>query len=160
MKRRSFIQLSALGAISLPGISAFAQSKKQPNLLIIETDEHNLRTLSCYRATMSKEQGEIWGKDVVVETPNIDWLAENGALCTRFYATIPVCSPSRGCMVSGRYGQNTPVVGNNIPLDDNIITFAEILRRPRLRHRLCRQMAPGWRRQTPMGAGKKIRLRG
>ena len=48
-------------------------------------------------------------------------------LCTSFYATTPVCSPSRASFVSGRYPQNTPVVTNNIPLDDEIVTFAEIL---------------------------------
>ena len=65
----------------------------------------------------------------MVETPHIDWLAEHGALCTSFYATTPVCSPSRAAFVSGRYPQNTPVVTNNIPMDDDVVTFAEILRR-------------------------------
>ncbi len=99
-----------------------------PNLLIIHTDEHNFRTLGCYRETLSTDQALMWG-DSVVETPNIDWIAHNGALCTSFYATTPVCSPSRASFVSGRYPQNTPVVTNNIPLDDGVITFAEILRR-------------------------------
>jgi arylsulfatase A-like enzyme len=86
------------------------------NLLIISTDEHHFSTLGCYG-----------GKSV--ETPNIDWLAEYGALCTSFYATTPVCSPSRASLVSGLYPQKTPVTTNNIPLDDSIVTFAEILRR-------------------------------
>jgi arylsulfatase A-like enzyme len=88
----------------------------RPNLLIIHTDEHNFRTLGCYG-----------GK--VVKTPNIDFLAARGAMCTRFYATTPVCSPSRAAFVSGRYPHNTPVVTNNIPMSDEIVTFAEILRR-------------------------------
>ena len=101
---------------------------REPNLLIIHTDEHNFRTLGCYRAVLSREQALMWG-DAVVETPNIDWLAKNGALCTSFYATTPVCSPSRSAFVSGRYPQNTPVTTNNIAMDESIITFAEILRR-------------------------------
>lgn len=103
------------------------ESKKQPNLLIIQTDEHNFRTLGCYRETLSKEQAFIWGENNAVETPNIDWLADNGALCTSFYASTPVCSPSRGSLMSGRYPQNTPVITNDIPLSDNIVTFAEVL---------------------------------
>ena len=51
-----------------------------PNLLVIQTDEHHYGTLGCYG-----------GK--IVKTPHIDWLARNGALCTSFYATTPVCSP-------------------------------------------------------------------
>ena len=128
MKRRDFLKSSGLAAAFLFSRGALAQDRKSPNLVIIHTDEHNFRTLGCYRAVMSKQQALMWG-DAVAETPNIDWLAKNGALCTSFYATTPVCSPSRGAFVSGRYPQNTPVVTNNIPMDDSIITFAEILRR-------------------------------
>lgn len=101
---------------------------KKRNLLIIHTDEHNFRTLGCYRDQLSKEQALMWG-DAVVETPHIDRLAAEGVMCTSFYATSPVCSPSRATFVSGRYPQHTPVVGNDIPLADEVITFAEVLRR-------------------------------
>jgi arylsulfatase A-like enzyme len=77
---------------------------------------------------MSKEQALMWGPEVV-ETPHIDSLAENGVICTSFYASTPVCSPSRAALISGRYPQHTAVVTNNIPLSDDIVTFAEILRR-------------------------------
>lgn len=102
-------------------------AKKQYNLLVIQTDEHNYRTLSCYQKLLPKSD-YYHGTDVI-KTPNIDWIADNGAICTSFYATTPVCSPSRAALVSGRYPQNTPVVQNNIPLSDNVVTFAEILRR-------------------------------
>ena len=70
----------------------------------------------------------MWGP-TVVESPHIDHLANEGAICTRFYATCPVCSPSRASFVSGMYPQSTAVVGNDIPMEDSIITFAEVLRR-------------------------------
>ena len=88
----------------------------QPNLLIIQTDEHHYNTLGCYG-----------GK--IVETPHIDRLAEEGALCSSFYATTPVCSPSRGALVTGRYPQHNHVVQNNIPLAEDMVTFAEVLKR-------------------------------
>lgn len=114
-------------ALALKSVAQVA-STKQYNLVIIMTDEHNFRTLGCYRELLPESQALMWGK-AVVETPNIDWIAKNGAICTSFYATTPVCSPSRAALVSGRYPQNTPVVSNNIPLDDDVITFAELLRR-------------------------------
>ncbi|MEO1999823.1 MAG: sulfatase-like hydrolase/transferase, partial [Planctomycetaceae bacterium] len=86
------------------------------NLLILQTDEHHFKTLGCYGGRL-------------VETPNIDWIGKHGAICTSFYATTPVCSPSRAAFVSGLYPQKTPVVTNNIPLDDAIVTFAEILQK-------------------------------
>jgi arylsulfatase A-like enzyme len=98
-------------------LSAFAADKKSPyNLLVIQTDEHHFKTLGCYG-----------GK--IVKTPNIDWIARNGAIATSFYATTPVCSPSRGALMSGKYPQHTPVTNNNIKLGDDIVTFAEVLRR-------------------------------
>ncbi len=99
-----------------------------PNLLIIHTDEHNFRTLGSYRDTLPPEQAFVWG-DAVVETPNIDWIAHNGALSTSFYATTPTCSPSRAAFMSGRYPHTTSVHSNSLRLDDEVITFAEILRR-------------------------------
>lgn len=96
---------------------AYAADKKEPyNLLVIQTDEHHFKTLGCYG-----------GK--IVKTPNIDWIAKNGAIATSFYATTPVCSPSRGALMSGKYPQHTPVTNNNIKLGDDIVTFAEVLRR-------------------------------
>jgi arylsulfatase A-like enzyme len=128
MKRRDFLKASGLAAVGVLSRGVVAGERRRPNLLVIHTDEHNFRTLGCYRATMGTEQALMWG-DAVVETPNIDWFAKAGAMCTSFYATTPVCSPSRAAFVSGRYPQNTPVTTNNIPLNDDIITFAEILRR-------------------------------
>jgi arylsulfatase A-like enzyme len=129
--RRDFLKLTTgtiLGcSLALETQARGQEANEKPNLLIIQTDEHNFRTLGCYRRTLAPEQALVWGPDAVVETPNIDWLAEQGALCTRFYATTPVCSPSRSSFVSGRYPQNTPVVTNNIPMADETVTFAEIL---------------------------------
>lgn len=115
MNRRDFMKSLSIGTGVALSARAYAQ-KKRPNLLIIHTDEHHFGTLGCYG-------------DKIVGTPHIDWLAKNGARCERFYATTPVCSPSRASFVSGRYPQNTQVVTNDIAMDDAVVTFAEILRR-------------------------------
>lgn len=129
MKRRDVLKASGVAAVWAAGSRAMAAAtRNRPNLLIVHTDEHNFRTLGCYRALMSEDQAFVWGP-TVCKTPNIDWLADHGAVATRFYGTTPVCSPSRSSLVSGRYPQNTPVVTNNIPMNDAVVTFAEILRR-------------------------------
>ncbi len=99
------------------------------NVLIIQTDEHNFRTLGCYRDTLPPEQAFVWGKEAFVETPAIDSLAQRGAICTSFYATSPVCTPSRAALFSGRYPHNTGSHTNDQPLSNDIVTFAEVLRR-------------------------------
>jgi arylsulfatase A-like enzyme len=113
---KAIVSVAVILATLPVSVSEQAAAAERLNLLIIETDEHHFSTLGCYGGT-------------IVKTPNIDWIAKNGALCSSFYATTPVCSPSRAALVSGLYPQKTPVTTNNIPLDDSIITFAEILRR-------------------------------
>ena len=115
----------ALGAVA----NSWTMDLLKPNLLIIHTDEHHFATLGCYRDTLTPEQAFVWGKDAIVTTPHIDSLAKEGALSTKFYATTPVCSPSRGSFISGRYPQHTPVTTNGIPLDDGVISFAELCKR-------------------------------
>lgn len=128
MDRRNFLKISAGFSFAAHFTPVFARGKAaKPNLLVIQTDEHNFRTLGCYRKLMSEEQAFVWGKGIKVDTPNIDWIADNGAICTSFYATTPVCSPSRSSFLSGKYPQNTPVFINNIPMNDDIITFAKVL---------------------------------
>jgi arylsulfatase A-like enzyme len=149
-KRRDFLKLAGLdlagvalfpwvGSRGLPvsqssaGKSADATFQApgtpQPNLLIIHTDQQNFRTLGCYRALLPQEQAFIWGDGVAVETPHLDSIAKNGALCDRFYASSPVCTPSRAAFVSGRFPQNTGAPVNDVPMRDDIVTFAEVLRR-------------------------------
>ncbi|MEX0320813.1 MAG: sulfatase [Puniceicoccaceae bacterium] len=107
--------------------SAFAFAANKPNLLVIHTDEHNFRTLGCYRDLMSDDQSYVWGKGIKVDTPHIDSLAEDGALCTSYYAASPVCTPSRAAMVSGLYPIATGSPSNDMPMHDGLVTFAEVL---------------------------------
>ena len=102
--------------------------KKTPNLLIIHTDEHNLRTLGAYRETLHKAQAEMWGEGIIVETPNIDRIAREGALCKNWYATSPVCTPSRASMMTGLYPIATNAYINDRPLGEEVVTFGQILK--------------------------------
>lgn len=69
---------------------------KKPNFIVIMTDDQGYGDLSCMGNT-----------DFV--TPNIDALAENGARFTDWYSGSPVCSPSRACLMTGRYPGNAGV---------------------------------------------------
>lgn len=68
----------------------------KPNVIIIMTDDQGYGDLSCMGAV-----------DFV--TPNIDSLAENGMRFSSMYSGSPVCSPSRACLLTGRYPGNAGV---------------------------------------------------
>ncbi len=134
MKRRHFLKSStAASGSALSGTAAAStrprNSSRKPNLVIIHCDELNFRTIGCYRNTLPPEQAFMWGKakGAVCDTPHIDQIAREGAICTKFYAATPVCSPSRASLISGQYPHNTPVTNNSIPLGDEVVSFAEIL---------------------------------
>lgn len=124
MCRRSLYVLILFAVLLQDGVTA----ESKPNVLLIVTDEHNFRTLGCYRKQMTRQQGEMWGKDVVVETPAIDRIASEGILCTRAYATSPVCSPCRASLFSGRYPHQVGVPGNNEILDRSTPSLADRLK--------------------------------
>jgi len=101
----------------------------KPNLIVIMTDEHNLRTLGCYRDRMNKAQSFVWGNGVKVETPNIDSLAADGAIFTNFNSVAPLCTPSRASFLTGLYPAFTGANHNHQPLDSTAITFAKVLQK-------------------------------
>lgn len=132
MKRRRFLKTSTAAsgaAVASTSLAQPAGEQRKPNLVVIHCDELNFRTLGCYRATLPPEQAFMWGKakGAVCETPHIDRLAADGALCTKFYAATPVCSPSRSTLMSGQYPQNTGVTNNSMHLSDDVVSFAELL---------------------------------
>lgn len=109
------------------GIFFPAAAEKTPyNVLIIHTDEHNFRTLGCYREVLPEKQAKMWG-ETVVETPHIDSIAERGFVSDACYAASPICSPSRASFVSGLYPMDTDVIENDIPIRSEIETFATAL---------------------------------
>ena len=70
--------------------SAYAAHKTSPpNVIIILCDDLGYGDLSC--------QGHP-----VIKTPNIDKLAAEGQRWTSFYASAPLCNPSRVAMMTGR----------------------------------------------------------
>jgi uncharacterized sulfatase len=60
MNRATFRFLAAFLLASLATLPAAESKSARPNLLLIQTDEHNFRTLGCYRALLPKEQAFIW----------------------------------------------------------------------------------------------------
>ncbi len=63
-----------------------------------------------------------------VKTPNLDAMARAGVVFNRFYASAPVCSPTRASVMTGRhpFRGNVPNHGHYLRPDE--ITIAEALR--------------------------------
>jgi arylsulfatase A-like enzyme len=84
---------------------------KRPNILWICTDQQRWDTLGCYG-------------NKFVRTPNIDRLAEDGVMFSRFYTQNPVCVPSRASFLTGRYPRTNRTRRNtdSIPAEEVLVT--------------------------------------
>ena len=95
--------------------------------------------------------GQLSSFGGLVETPVLDSLAANGLRYTNMHTTA-LCSPSRGCILTGRNHHSiglasitetsTGYPGYNgvLPFDRGMLS--EMLLQKGLQHLLCRQMAP------------------
>ena len=54
----------------------------------------------------------VYGQKII-ETKNIDKLANNGLKFTNFYSGSPVCAPSRSILLTGLHGGHTKIRGNH-----------------------------------------------
>lgn len=98
---------------------------RRPNIVLINCDDLGYGDLGCY------------GSDVH-DTPRIDQLAAEGARLTAFYMASPVCTPSRGAMLTGSYparigfddfgGLHVLFPGMRYGLDPSEHTIASVLK--------------------------------
>ncbi|MCP4310298.1 MAG: sulfatase-like hydrolase/transferase [Bacteroidetes bacterium] len=87
-----------------PGLTESDRKKagkkhKQPNILFIMADDHASNAVGAYESHL---------KDVV-QTPNIDRLAKEGALLTNVVCTNSLCTPSRASILTGLYSHKSGV---------------------------------------------------
>lgn len=81
---------------------------------------------------MADDQG--WGDTgynghPVVETPNLDLMAKESMVFNRFYAAAPVCSPTRGSVLTGRHPFRMKITNHGRYMRAQEVTIAEELKR-------------------------------
>lgn len=79
--------------------STSIMSQQKPNIVFILADDLGYGDLACYG-------------NKVIQTPNIDKLADEGVKFTQGYAGASVSSPSRSCLMTGLHTGHTRIRGN------------------------------------------------
>lgn len=74
---------------SLP-LFQYASAQKRPNIVIIISDDHAYQTIGAY--------GSKYGK-----TPQIDRIADQGAIFNNAFVNNSICGPSRATLLTGKY---------------------------------------------------------
>lgn len=108
----------SIAAFALIVTAAVAPLGKHPNVIVIMTDDQG--------------HGDFgFNGNPKIRTPNLDRLARESVRFENFYV-MPVCSPTRACLLTGRYNYRTGIVdtylGRSLMHPDETI-IAEMLSR-------------------------------
>jgi len=86
MNRRRALQ--SLGALATGFPAILRSQNRRPNVIFMMTDDQRWDGMSC-------------AGNRILKTPNMDRLADGGVRFTEAFATNPLCSPSRGSILTG-----------------------------------------------------------
>jgi len=132
--------LAGVGGALLGGCNGGGSSgMRRPNIIFIMADDLGYGDLGCY------------GQQVI-QTPNLDQMAEEGMRFTDCYAGSAVCAPSRCCLMTGLHTGHCRVRANRpyVALRPEDVTVAEVLRSAGYRTGLIGKWHLGQPRTTGM----------
>ncbi|HEY0668031.1 MAG TPA: sulfatase [Sphingobacteriaceae bacterium] len=117
MKRMRFAFVSC--SIILMSCSIKAQvphKQNKPNIIFIMADDHAYQAISAYNSKL-------------LQTPNIDRIANEGAIFNRAFVTNSLCGPSRAVILTGKYSHMNGFKDNTDNFNADQQTLPKILKR-------------------------------
>lgn len=94
--------------------SCAPSSDQPPNIIFIMADDHASKAISAYDTAL-------------MQTPNIDRLADEGIRFDNCYCTNAICAPSRAVILTGKYSHRNGVRDNSRPFDGDQQTLPKLL---------------------------------
>ncbi|MEN3324982.1 sulfatase [Mariniflexile soesokkakense] len=95
------------------------QETKRPNIIYIMADDHATQAISAYGHPISK----------LAPTPNIDRIANEGALFKNNFCTNSICGPSRAVVLTGKFSHVNGFRMNGDKFDGSQQTFPKLLQK-------------------------------
>ena len=109
-----FLGAAALTAIIPSCTSSETKEQNRPNIIFMMSDDHAYQAISAY-------------SDHLIQTPNIDRIADEGILFSNACVTNSICAPSRAVILTGKHSHLNGKIDNRFPFDTSNITFPQIL---------------------------------
>jgi arylsulfatase A-like enzyme len=105
-----------IGFLSLLAFSCKKENNIPPNIVFIMSDDHAYQAVSAYGYGLNN-------------TPNIDRIAQEGALFQKGFVTNSICAPSRAVMLTGKHSFVNGKVDNVQDFNWNQDNFAKHLQK-------------------------------
>ncbi len=99
--------LAALGSVA-------TASESRPNIVFIFSDDHATQAIGAYGSTIN-------------QTPNIDRIANEGAVFLNSFCANSICGPSRACILTGKHSHVNGFLRNGNRFDGSQVTFPKLL---------------------------------
>ena len=115
MKLINLLISLVFGIILFVGCSSKQRPIEQPNILFIMTDDHSYQTISAY-------------SDKLIETPNLDRIADEGVIFRQSFVGNSICAPSRATMLTGKHTHKNGQINNSVTFDGSQVTFPKLLK--------------------------------
>lgn len=116
--KTNFITAATLFGVSSSALLGSCQSQvkkeQRPNIIYIMSDDHAYQAISAYGHGLN-------------QTPNIDRLAEEGALFTRSTVTNSISAPSRAVLLTGKHSFVNGKVDNLQPFNWDQPNFPKLM---------------------------------
>ena len=96
------------------GCSMGEVTEVPPNIIFVFTDDHASHAVSAY------------GSDII-ETQNIDRLANEGVIFHNAFVTNSICAPSRGVLLTGKHSHINGQLTNAQEFDGTQMTYPQVL---------------------------------
>ena len=87
-----------------------------PNILFIMSDDHAYQAISAYDQRL-------------IQTPNIDRIANEGMLFSNASVTNSICAPSRAVILTGKHSHLNGKIDNGKPFDTTQVTFPQLFQK-------------------------------
>ncbi len=119
LERRNFLRVLGAGGLCLSASGILPASSKskagKPNIILCMADDQGWGDMA-------------YNGHPVLKTPNFDDMAASALCFDRFYAAAPVCSPTRGSVLTGRHPNRFGCFQWGHTLRPQEITIAEALK--------------------------------
>ena len=109
------IPILAVGSVAVFAIQeALKPENKRPNIILIVTDDHGYQAMSCYGSKL-------------IQTPNMDRIANEGMRFDNCYVSNSISGPSRACILTGKTSHINGFTDNSKTFDGDQMTFPKLL---------------------------------
>ena len=90
------------------------EESKRPNIIFMMTDDHTTQAMSCYGGNL-------------LQTPNMDRIANEGIRMDNCYAVNALSGPSRACVLTGKFSHENGFTDNASTFNGDQQTFPKLL---------------------------------